>query len=142
MHVADCAQPRRILQPMTLSGIFLFHDLLALLAGLGQADGDCLFAAFHLLARAAAFQGALLALFHHLFDFFRSAFGIFPCHDFTLWLFGTSDLTSEIKFGSGKERRFMCGVAIRSYWQVRGFRHDDHALSSLLRRCHCSHGGR
>ena len=49
MHVADCAQPRRILQPMTLSGIFLFHALLALLAGLGQADRDRLLLAGHLV---------------------------------------------------------------------------------------------
>ena len=31
MHVVDCAQPRRILEPMTLSGIFLFTTFLPFL---------------------------------------------------------------------------------------------------------------
>src|SRR5258706_53981 len=91
----------------------LFGDLLACLAGFRQAYGDCLLSAFHRPA-GAAFQRARLALMHHLLDLLLSAFGIFPCHGFVLMAVRPRNVTSEIKFRSGKERRTAPGVAFHA----------------------------
>src|SRR5687767_4897034 len=47
---------------------FFGRDFRALFAGFGQADSDCLFAAFHLLAAAAALELAPLLFVHCLLN--------------------------------------------------------------------------
>src|SRR4051812_41263033 len=61
------------------SRALLRRHLLAFAARLGQADGDRLFAALDLAARAAALQRPGLALLHRAPDFGRRALGVFAC---------------------------------------------------------------
>jgi hypothetical protein len=54
-----------------LARLFLWY-FLALLAGFGKPDGDCLLSALHRFAASAALESTLLAFMHRLLDLFRS----------------------------------------------------------------------
>src|SRR5258706_15054438 len=63
---------------------FLLRHLRAGLPRLGEADGDGLLAALHLLARASALERAAFFLVHRPFDFLRGFLAVLPRHAFYL----------------------------------------------------------
>jgi hypothetical protein len=56
------------------------RDFLALLAGFGKSDRDCLLSALHGFAASAALESTLLAFMHRLLDLLRGIAWIFPGH--------------------------------------------------------------
>src|SRR5258706_15476460 len=59
---------------------FLLRHLRAGLPRLGEADGDGLLAALHLLARASALERAALPLVHRPFDLLRGFLAVLARH--------------------------------------------------------------